>query len=95
VLAEFQVRPIHVDLSPTERAAYQQALDERNAFLQATGLSLSSLEGWNRFVMLSARSVEGRRAMRAHRDARRIAHATPAKLRVLGLILANHPGAKT
>jgi superfamily II DNA or RNA helicase len=56
---------------------------------------LGSLEGWNRFVMLSARSVEGRRAMRAHRDARRIAHATPAKLRALGLIFANHPGAKT
>lgn len=94
VLAEFQVRPIHVDLSPTERAAYQHALDERNAFLQAHKLSLGSLDGWNRFVMLSARSVEGRRAMRAHRDARRIAHATPAKLRVLGLIFANHPTAK-
>ncbi|MGB5064137.1 MAG: helicase-related protein, partial [Candidatus Competibacter sp.] len=75
--------------------AYQQALDDRNAFLQANRLSLGSLEGWNRFVMLSARSVEGRRAMRAHRDTRRIAHATPAKLRTLGLILANHPGAKT
>ena len=33
--------------------------------------------------------------MRAHRDARRIAHATPAKLRDLGMILANHPQAKT
>jgi len=33
--------------------------------------------------------------MRAHRDARRIAHATPAKLRALGMILAHHPEAKT
>ena len=95
VLADFQVRPVHVDLSPAERVAYQQALDERNAFLQANRLGLNTLEGWNRFVMLSARSVDGRRAMRAHRDARRIAHATPAKLRALGMILANHPGAKT
>ncbi len=95
MLADFQVRPVHVDLSPAERVAYQQALDERNAFLQANRLSLSTLEGWNRFVMLSARSVEGRRAMRAHRDARRIAHATPGKLRALGMIFANHPGAKT
>jgi len=55
VLADFQVRPVYVDLSPAERNAYQQALDERNAFLQANRLSLSSLEGWNRFVMLSAR----------------------------------------
>jgi len=95
MLAEFQIRTVHVDLSPAERTAYQQALEDRNAFLQANRLSLSSLEGWNRFVMLSARSVEGRRAMRAHREARRIAHATPAKLRALGMILANHPGAKT
>lgn len=95
VLADFQVRPVHVDLSPAERAAYSQALEERNSFLQANRLSLSTLEGWNRFVMLSARSVEGRRAMRAHRDARRIAHATPGKLRALGMIFANHPGHKT
>lgn len=95
VLADFQVRPIHIDLSPTERTAYQQALDERNAFLQSNRLPLNTLEGWNRFVMLSARSADGRRAMRAHRDARRIAHATPGKLRALALIFANHPGAKT
>ena len=95
VLAAFQIRPVHVDLSPGERVAYQQALDERNAFLQAQRISLGTLEGWNRFVMCSARSSAGRRAMRAHRDARRIAHATPAKLRVLGMILANHPQAKT
>lgn len=95
VLADFQLRPVHVDLSPAERSAYQRALDERNAFLQAHRLGLGTLEGWNRFVMLSARSAEGRRAMRAHRDARRIAHATPAKLRALGMILAHHPGAKT
>ena len=95
VLAAFQVRMVHVDLSPAERIAYQQALDERNAFLQGQQISLSSLDGWNRFVMRSARSSEGRRAMLAHRAARRIAHATPAKLRALGMILASHPGAKT
>ncbi len=95
ILANFQVHSIYVELSPGERAAYQHALDERNTFLHVNRLSLSTLEGWNRFVMLSARSTEGRRAMRAHRDARRIAHATPAKLRVLGMILANHSGAKT
>lgn len=94
-LAEFQLRTIHVDLAPAERTAYQQALDERNAFLQAQQISLGTLEGWNRFVMRSARSSEGRRAMLAHRTARRIAHATPAKLRTLDMILANHPGAKT
>jgi superfamily II DNA or RNA helicase len=95
VLAAFQIRPIYVELSPAEREAYRRALAERNSFLQANRISLSSLTGWNRFVMASARSFEGRRAMRAHREARRIAHATPAKLRTLQAILADHPGAKT
>jgi len=95
VLAPFTIRPVYVELSPEERAAYSRALEERNQFLQANRISLGSLTGWNRFVMLSARSSEGRRAMLAHRQARRIAHATPAKLRVLSTLLAAHPGDKT
>ncbi len=95
VLAPFEIRLVYVELSHEERVAYRQAMDERNGFLQANRISLSSLTGWSRFVMLSARSTEGRRAMRAHREARRIAHATPAKLRALSKILADHPANKT
>lgn len=95
VLAPFQIRPLYVELSAAERSLYQQALAERNRFLQANRISLSSLQGWNSFVMASARSAEGRRAMRAHQEARRIAHATAGKLRVLGSILADHAGDKT
>ena len=94
ILAPFQVRPVLVELSPAERQAYQQALEERSRFLQANRISLRSLEGWNRFVMASAKTPEGRRAMQAHREARRIAHATGAKIRALAEILANHPQAK-
>ncbi|MEZ5578283.1 MAG: helicase-related protein [Candidatus Competibacteraceae bacterium] len=93
MLADYQVRQIHVDLSPPNGSPTNRRWTTATSFCRPT-LSLGSLEGWNRFVMLSARSVEGRRAMRAHRDTRRIAHATLAKLRALGLILANHPGAK-
>jgi superfamily II DNA or RNA helicase len=95
VLAPFQIRPIFVELSAAERSAYRQALEERNDFLQKNGISLRSLQGWNRFVMVSARSPDGRRAIRAHRQAKRIAHATPAKLRTLESILNRHPRAKT
>lgn len=94
VLAPFAIRPVYVELSADEQALYRQALEERNRFLQANRISLSSLAGWSRFVMLSARSSEGRRAMRAHRALRRIAHATPAKLRALSRILADHPADK-
>ena len=95
VLAPFHIRTLHVELSTEERDAYRQALAERDDFLQANRISLGSLQGWNRFVMVSARSAAGRRAMQAHQQARRIAHATPAKLRTLAAILASHPGATT
>lgn len=95
VLAPFQIRPILVELSAQERETYGKALEERNQFLQANRISLRSLEGWNRFIMASARSPEGRRAMQAHRQARRIAHATGAKLRALAAILKDHAGEKT
>ena len=94
VLAPFQIRSIPVSLSAAERVAYQAALDTRDAFLRAQRIGLGSIQGWNRFVMASARSAEGRRAMQAHREARRIAHATPAKLRALAAILASHPHEK-
>lgn len=94
VLAPYEVRKVYVELSRDERAAYEAALDERNRFLQAHNLRLSSLEGWSRFVQVSSRSEEGRRALKAHRAARRIAAATPAKLRALEALLAAHQAEK-
>jgi superfamily II DNA or RNA helicase len=95
VLAPYRLERVYVDLSREERAAYEQALEERNYFLQSHYLSLSTLEGWSLFVKLSACSEQGRRAMRAHREARRIAHATASKLRVLEALLAAHPRERT
>lgn len=95
VLAPFQLRTVPVTLASGEREAYRQALATRDAFLRDQRISLGSLRGWQRFVMASARSSEGRRAMQAHREARRIAHATPAKLRALEAILTSHPQEKT
>lgn len=94
VLAPFQLRSVPVSLSPRERQAYEAALVVRNSFLREQRIGLGSIQGWNRFVMVSARSAEGRRAMQAHREARRIAHATPAKLRALEAILLSHPQEK-
>jgi superfamily II DNA or RNA helicase len=95
VLAPYRVERVYVDLSRGERAAYEQALKERNGFLQAHNLSLATLVGWSLFVKLSARSEQGRRAMRAHREVRRIAHATASKLRALEALLAAHSKERT
>ena len=95
VLAPFQVRTIPVELSPSERLDYERLLAERDNFLRENNIRLGSLEGWNRFVMRSAGTSAGRRAMLAHREARRIAHAAPAKLRALAAVLASHRTEKT
>lgn len=94
VLADYRLEEVRVELSPAERARYQQALDIRNRFLEANRIALGNLEGWSLFVKLSTRTEEGRRAMRAHREAARIATAAPAKLRALAVILARHQGQK-
>ena len=48
------------------------------------------MEGWQQFVMASAKSQGGRRAMLAHREAKEIALCTEGKLRVLTELLAQH-----
>jgi len=79
-----------VKLSQLERDRYTELIKIRNDFLKSEKISLGSLEGWQRFVQMSARSPGGRRAMLAHREAREIALGTDGKLRVLGNLIAEH-----
>lgn len=89
-LAHHEVVQIHVKLSQEERDRYNHLIAVRNRFLQENNVWLGSLEGWQRFVQVSARSKAGRRAMLAHRESRAIALGTEAKLRVLGDLIAEH-----
>ena len=89
-LAEHQVVQIKVSLAQQERERYNQLIQRRNDFLQAAKISLGSLQGWQRFVQVSARSQAGRRAMLAHREAKEIALGTEGKLRVLANLIAEH-----
>jgi superfamily II DNA or RNA helicase len=89
-LAEHETVQIRVKLSDRERQRYQEAIALRNAFLQRNRLNLSGLDGWQNFVMISARSSEGRRAMLAHREAKEISSGTEGKLRVLAELICEH-----
>lgn len=91
-LAEYQVIQVNVSLSKQEQNQYQELMRIRNTFLQKSQLSLGSLEGWQRFVQLSARSVAGREAMRSHHEAKALALGTESKLRVLSDLLSQHQG---
>jgi superfamily II DNA or RNA helicase len=89
-LAEYEVKKTTVSLSREEQARYGEAIEERNRFLDAHNLSLVGLDGWRLFVIRSAQSQDGRRAMLAHYEARKIAMGTQSKLRALEAILKEH-----
>ncbi len=89
-LAEHEIVQIKVKLSPHERERYNQLIQLRNDFLRESRISLGSIQGWQSFVQMSARSQTGRRAMLAHREAKEIALGTDGKLRILANLLAEH-----
>ncbi|HEY9696584.1 MAG TPA: DEAD/DEAH box helicase family protein [Trichocoleus sp.] len=89
-LADHQIIQIKVELSQHERERYDRLTQTRNSFLQRMNIRLGSLEGWQKFVQMSAQSQAGRRAMLAHREARSIALGTEGKLRVLANLLGQH-----
>lgn len=89
-LAEHRIEQIRVELSAGERKRYDELRAVRDRFLSENNIYLGTLKGWQRFVMASARSKEGRAAMLAHREARALAFGTEAKLRVLRELLVRH-----
>ncbi|WP_414753813.1 DEAD/DEAH box helicase family protein [Anabaena sp. CCY 9910] len=89
-LAEHEIVQIKVKLSQQERERYNNLIQIRNDFLRQSKVSLGSIQGWQMFVQMSARSQSGRRAMLAHREAKEIALGTDSKLRILANLLTKH-----
>jgi superfamily II DNA or RNA helicase len=89
-LADYSVERILVDLSPDERAAYEQARAIYRAFVVKQGIRMSSRAGWSEFIMRSSLSAEGRAAMRAYQRQKQLAFAAPSKLEYVDELLHLH-----
>jgi superfamily II DNA or RNA helicase len=89
-LADYIVERVEVDLSDEEREAYQREREIFRNFVRAKNIPFGLIDGWKMFIMQSARSEEGRRAMKAYRESKKIALGTNAKLRVLQDLLIRH-----
>jgi superfamily II DNA or RNA helicase len=89
-LAAHDVVQVKVQLSADERDRYDALMQVRNAFLEQAKIRLGTVQGWQRFVMASAQSQAGRRAMLAHRESRAIALGTEGKLRILSELMGQH-----
>lgn len=89
-LAEYDTERITISLSPQERAEYASERAVYLGFLRSQGIRMGSPSGWGEFIMRSATSENGRRAMQAYRRQRELAFAAPAKLDYLELLLHVH-----
>jgi superfamily II DNA or RNA helicase len=94
-LSEYDIERIEVELSPDERAEYDAERAMYRAFVDRHGIRMSSAHGWSEFIMKSAGSLEGRRALAAYRRQRQLAFCAPAKLDFVERLLARHHAART
>ncbi|HZH34424.1 MAG TPA: DEAD/DEAH box helicase family protein, partial [Pyrinomonadaceae bacterium] len=70
-LADYEIERVEVNLSPEEREAYEKAQAIYRQFIRDNRISFGGVDGWKMFVMQSARSEAGRRAMKAYRESKR------------------------
>jgi superfamily II DNA or RNA helicase len=89
-LAEYDVERVAIEFTDEERAEYDAERAIYRAFVEMNHIRMSSPSGWSEFIMLSSRSADGRRAMKAYRRQRALAFAAPAKLDFVGDLLHSH-----
>ncbi|MBX7172710.1 MAG: DEAD/DEAH box helicase family protein [Pyrinomonadaceae bacterium] len=88
-LADYTLERVEVDLTEEERQQYQAEREIYTNFRRKMNLPYGQ-EGWRLFLIQSARSEDGRRAMKAYRNYKKIALGTEAKLHVLQDLLIRH-----
>jgi superfamily II DNA or RNA helicase len=94
-LSDYEIRRLEVKLSDAEREAYDAAYGRYRGFVTANGIRLGGANGWARFLRATSQSEEGRAALAAWREQRRISLASPQKLDHLEAILSEHRAEST
>jgi superfamily II DNA or RNA helicase len=89
-LSQYEIVTLPVQLSPSEREEYDHERAIYIAFLRAQGINMGSPRGFGEFIMRSASSRDGQRAMAAYRRQKDLAFAAPGKLERLWELLVMH-----
>ncbi|WP_251331343.1 DEAD/DEAH box helicase family protein [Haloplanus pelagicus] len=89
-LADYELRRIEVELSPTEREAYEAAQGTFVDYLRSSGLSLSSGSDYRELVKRSGSDPRAREALLAKQEAREIMMNAGAKVSALERLLDRH-----
>jgi superfamily II DNA or RNA helicase len=92
-LAPYRTEVVKVQLSPADRAAYDAAVEEVREFRRSHGIQ-GGRGGFRQFLREAARTIEGRRALAAFRESRRLVQRAPEKLEMVAALLARHRGSR-
>ena len=91
-LSDYRAETVFVRLSTEEMEAYAAARQRYLGFVRQNGIRFGKKGGWNDFIRLASRSKQGRAALEAHREQRRLAHSAPSKLDYVESLLRRHQG---
>jgi superfamily II DNA or RNA helicase len=94
-LADYETIQLDVELEPDERAEHDAERAIYLGFIGKNGIRLGTPRGFGEFVMRSAQSMEGRRAMRAYRRQRELGFAAKKKLAYVEHLLDQHRDDRT
>lgn len=89
-LAPYDVISIEVELTAEEKEKYTKARSKYTHFIRKSGIDFSKPDGWKQFIMRSSRSSEGKEAMQAFREQKKLAQAAQAKLDEVWNIINAH-----
>jgi superfamily II DNA or RNA helicase len=94
-LADYDVETVLVDLTPEEAESYTENRALYKDVIYNSGINMAAPDGWGRFLMMSSRSPEGRRAFLAYREQKQVSLASRGKLMVLEGLFRQHAGDRT
>jgi superfamily II DNA or RNA helicase len=89
-LADYDVERLEVGLTEAELARYDEARGTYLSFIRRAGIRFDGPGGWGDFIKRSSQSADGRAAMRAYREQKRISLTCEAKLELVERLAARH-----
>ena len=90
VLADYRVVREEIAMEPDDHERYLVARQIYRGFVESNRIRLGGTKGWQRFLAATSKSEEGRRALGAHREQKRLALVHRAKLQRLYELLEEH-----
>jgi superfamily II DNA or RNA helicase len=89
-LSDYETIQVEIELSTDERTEYESERQTYVTFLRAQGIRMNGPRGFQDFVMRSAQSGAGARAMQAYRRQRELAFGAEGKLKYIEHLLHEH-----